>query len=291
MAMALIGSGQRRQAREIFLRLAASGDASKEYVARVYSALAELELYEGRGAEAVAFAERGLALFPADPQLLFAKASAHYVLNEHERAAAALVAIVNRPPGRRMRIAAAADVETKLAPRMLAAVKRMQGAFAEAEGLLAEVVRRHPGDVTSWYNLGLIYLDLHCGPALAQVVSRLAKLPGGMVEAGILSALWQMRYGDVAAAGPLIERLIAEAPQLPCPRMLRAEWLSRTRASWDEQMRALRDVLRVQPGNVEAREWMAAVEQRQMAAARAAAGVSAAAFGGAVTVGGGQPVG
>jgi hypothetical protein len=56
-------------------------------------------------------------------------------------------------------------------------------------------------------------------------------------------------------------------------------------------MRALRDVLRVQPGNVEAREWMAAVEQRQMAAGRAAAGVSAAAFGGAVTVGGGQPVG
>ena len=46
-----------------------------------------------------------------------------------------------------------------------------------------------------------------------------------------------------------IDRLVAEIPDWPLPRLLRAEWLSRCGAPREDQQRALHDLLRVRPGN------------------------------------------
>ena len=293
LAMAQASAGAREQARETLLKLVTIGNAARSYLRRVYAALADLAIQDGRPEEAVALAERGLALFPADLHLLFAKANGYYVLEDNGRAALALEAVMSLPPSRHLLIAAAADVQTKLAPRMLASVRRIQERFAEAEQLLVGVIQRFPHDLSAWYNLGLLYLDQRNGLQLAQVVRRLASLRGGRLDAGMLSALWQVRHGDLLAAGPLIDELIVEAPKLPCPRMLRAEWLSRMGASWDEQLKALRDVVRVQPSNTEARRWMALVEhQRAKAMPTLIATVGGPpAVAGTLTVMSGQPVG
>jgi hypothetical protein len=117
----------------------------------------------------------------------------------------------------------------------------------------------------SWYNLGLIYLDQGLGLKLAPVIQTLMKLPRGNIEAGLLAALWHVRLGDLSVAEPIIDELIATSPNLARPRMLRAEYLSRRQAPLETQMRALRDVLRVHPGNLEAKEWIEAGRKLQAA--------------------------
>jgi hypothetical protein len=47
--------------------------------------------------------------------------------------------------------------------------------------------------------------------------------------------------------------------------MLRAECLSRMRAPLEVQIKALRDVLRAQPGNLEAKRWIEAAQKLQTA--------------------------
>jgi cytochrome c-type biogenesis protein CcmH/NrfG len=144
----------------------------------------------------------------------------------------------------------------------------MQRAYGEAEAVLRQLLRTFPADSSAWYNLGRVYLDQGKGPLLAEVAQQVMSMAGGAVDAGLLAALWHMRYGDVRCAGPIIDDLIAKAPMLPQPRMLRAEWLSRVRAPMEAQIRALRDVLRVQPGNLEALQWIATAERLQASQVR-----------------------
>jgi hypothetical protein len=98
-------------------------------------------------------------------------------------------------------------------------------------------------------------------------VKNLFNIPGGSSEAGQLAALWHLRQGNPSLAGPIVENLIESDPHAPIPRMLRAEWLSKMGGSWDEKMRALRDILRIQPENIEARRWMDRLLEARPAAA------------------------
>jgi hypothetical protein len=85
----------------------------------------------------------------------------------------------------------------------------------------------------------------------------------------LLTSLWYLRHGDPGPAGPIIDRLISDAPDRVHPRMLRCEWLSRCGAPLAEQSRALRDVLHINPSDTETTHWLAAVERAQAAAAPA----------------------
>jgi tetratricopeptide (TPR) repeat protein len=268
LSLALVALGKCQEARKLLLRLQATGDASQPYMRRVYRALAEIALHQGQPHEAVKTAALGLSQFANDEQLLFAQASAYYSLEEYEQCANLLEALLHLPPsGPRFVISAATDMHKRGAPRMLCAVRRMQGRFAEAEAAFDRVLAHFPDDLIALYNLGLVYLDQQDGAKLAALIQKLIKIKAGRVNGGTLAALWHLRNGLLPRAGELIESLIAEAPHLPAPRMLRAEWLSRSGASWSDQARALKDLLRVQPGNLEAQRWLQAVQERQHLAA------------------------
>jgi tetratricopeptide (TPR) repeat protein len=259
------------EAKRHLLRLLEMDLGSVTFMRRVYYTLAELSLMEGKPDQAAEFAERGLALFPHDEHLLFAQASAWYELEEYAAAVSALETIIHGLPSRHMLFGAIGNVRSKLAPRMLGAARRMQRAYREAEAALQAVLQEFPTDAISWYNLGLVYLDQGDGQRLAPVVRKLLDLPRGNIDAGLLAALWYLRHGDPSLAGPIIEDLIAQAPQMPRPRMLRAEWLSRCRAPLEAQIQALRDVLRIHPGNTEAQRWLQVAHRVQSAAAQPAA--------------------
>ena len=166
-----------------------------------------------------------------------------------------------------MKFGALSNIKNKLAPHMLGAVQRMQRAFDQAEATLRALLQEFPSDVSGWYNLGLVYIDQGRGQQVAEVGQRLLMVPGGVRDAGLLAVLWQLRRGDPALAGPLLNQVIADAPHSPRPRMLRAEWLSRMQAPIEAQIQALRDILRVQPGNVEARQWIEKAQRFQAAQA------------------------
>jgi tetratricopeptide (TPR) repeat protein len=268
LGMALARTRSTKEARGYLTRLVEIEHGAPAYMRWVHDALVQLAMGDGKMAEAVQIAERGLVDFPHDENLMLAKASALYAMEEYVDAGRVLQSLIGSEPRRHMAFCAPRNVTSKLAPRLLGTVLRMQGAYLEAEAVLRQVLRDFPADRSTWYNLGLVYLDQGKGQFLAEIIRQLAALAGGAVDAGLLAALWHMRYGNLSLAGPIIDDLVAKAPSLAQPRMLRAEWLSRMRAPLDAQLRALRDVLRVQPGNLEALQWIATIEQLQAVPAR-----------------------
>jgi tetratricopeptide (TPR) repeat protein len=272
LGIALHRMPNKSEARTHLLRLVDMGLDHASYMRWVYQALAEMSLVEGRPAEAAYFAERGLTHFPADEHLLFSQAMACYAAEDYAAVVRILERVIHSPPSRDLMFCAVANVRNKLAPRLLGAVRRMQQAYSEAEATLQAVLGEFPDDTSTWYNLGLVYLDQGAGQKLVPVVRNLLNLRGGKIEAGLLAALWYLRHGDPTLAGPVIDDLIAQAPQMPRPRMLRAEWLSRCGAPLEAQIHALRDVLRIQPGNIEAHGWLKAALSVQAARAQTPAG-------------------
>ena len=258
LAMGYLNAATMAQSRQYFQRLCEVSPADAPHMRRAYLGLADLALHEGKLVEALSWVERGLQYFPGDEHLLLAAAMAYFNAEAWEPAKAALLAILHTQAPRRMLYGECRQVREQVAPRMLAAILRVQGALPQAQQVLCDLVRCFPDDLAAWYNLGLVFLDARAPASLEGVCERLETC-GGQIEAELLRVLWQMRHGDLAAAGPRIDQLVAQAPDLPIPRMLRAEWLSRMRAPLAEQARALRDVLRVQPGNGEARQYLARI--------------------------------
>jgi len=253
----------RTEAQRHLERLVAMDLGPVPYLRRAYCTLAELLLLNRKPAEAVKMTERGLALFPDDEHLLFVQASAWYRAGNYPLVTTALRRIIGGPSGWRQQFGATANVRCKLAPRLLGTVYRLQKAFGDAECLLQDMVRRFPTDNISWYDLGMVYVDAAHSEGFAWVVRELSRLANGQIDAGVLTALWSLRHGDVQAAGPIIDQLVADAPLLASPRMLRCEWLSRCGAPWAEQAQALRDFIRIDPDNGEAPGFLAAVERAQ----------------------------
>ena len=187
---------------------------------------------------------------------MFSQANAFFTLEDYNNAAGALERLISCPEQKTPQYDTPAHLRTKLAPRMLGSVRRLLGRVSEAETSLLNVLRDFPTDAKTLYHLGLLYLDLRNPTSLGSVVTNLLSIPGGSSDAGLLAALWHLRLGKPSLAGPIIENLIAIDPHAPLPRMLRAEWLSKMNAPWDEKMRALRDILRIQPDNIEAQRWI-----------------------------------
>jgi tetratricopeptide (TPR) repeat protein len=277
LGMSLCNVRNTKESRKHLQRLVATGDRGAPYLRWAYSLLCQLSLTDGNPTEAALIAQKGLAQFPDDESLGLSLALAHYAREDYAATSRALETIIDSQPTRHMMYATPANIRQKVAPGMLGSVRRMQGKFAEAESLMQGVLHAFPADVITWYNLGLTYLDQCDGARLAPVIKRLLTLPKGNVQAGLLAALWHLRHGNPALAGPIIDDLISQVPQAAHPRMLRAEWLSRCGYPMEAQMRALRDVLRLQPSNIEARRWLELAERVQGSPALGAVAPSAAA--------------
>jgi tetratricopeptide (TPR) repeat protein len=225
--------------------------------------LAGVWLHQGNAVESLRLAEHGLSMIPADEHLLYAQALALYELKEFAAAERILTKLMSGSSLRQFHFGAAADLSSKLAPHLLGTIRYLQHRYRDAESAFREVLARFPGHVDSWYSLGLVYIATRNQPELDLVTASLDRCDGGSVDSRTLGARWCMSRGNLAAAGEIIDRLIGDAPDSSCLRLLRAEWLSRCRASGDSQIRALRDVLRLEPGNMAARKCLVTLESAQ----------------------------
>jgi tetratricopeptide (TPR) repeat protein len=267
LGMSLRRTPQAEEAAAHLRRLLELGNAPTGFIRWACDALVQIALCAGRCEEGIQWALYGLTRFPQDEQLLFSLAKAHFTLQQYPQAASALTQLLAAPPQRNMMFESPAELRTKLAPRLFGTVRRLQKEYSEAESLLCGVLSQFPEDVTTWYDLGLVYLDTQRGSALTAIHDRLLGIPGGKQSAGLLAALWHLRHGEAGQAGPIIDELITLQPSASRPRMLRAEWLSRMGASLEAKIQALRDILRIEPGNVEARRFLQMAMQAQPAAA------------------------
>jgi glycosyltransferase involved in cell wall biosynthesis len=238
------------EARRYFSRFLETAPPSCVHTRRVFAALVELAIQEGKFQEAVDKTARGLVLFPGDDYLAFMQTEALYQLGEYEAARLVLLRIIERPePPRDYCVGAPGEIRRKLAPLGLGEVLRMQRAYDRAEAVLRNVVRDFPDDPVCWNQLGRVYIEMGNGHKLQQVLDRLSTCPRGDLFASLLIAGWRIARGQLNAAESAIDGLIAQAPQMSLPRVLRAQCLKLREAPRSVQAQACRDVLRVQPGN------------------------------------------
>jgi tetratricopeptide (TPR) repeat protein len=263
------GMKSAREARTHLLQLLSLATGEANYLRWAYEALTQMSLADGKPREALQWAIRGLEAFPNGEYLLFLRATAHYVLDEFVPAARILQSLIHGQPKRQVLFASPANIRSRLAPRLLGTIRRFQAVHAEAEALFNDVLSQFPSDCTTWYDLGLLYLDRRDEVGLRFVATQLLGLPGGNTKAGLLVALCPLRHGDLKLAGRLIDDLVAASPYLTRPRMLRAEWLSKMDAPLDDQIQALRDILRIEPGNLETQNWLRLAMQAKQASAPA----------------------
>jgi predicted Zn-dependent protease len=111
--------------------------------------------------------------------------------------------------------------------------------------------------------LGQLYIQTNQWQPLDKVAGRLRACPQGDVFADLLLVAWHLAHGEFNPAERLIEGLIGRVPQMPLPRLMRAELLIRRGAPRQDLIQACRDLLRVQPGNAEGARVLARLENAQ----------------------------
>jgi glycosyltransferase involved in cell wall biosynthesis len=263
LGMAYLNLGNWHQARQCLMRVLALPAAQGDHLRQVYGALATIAIREGSFPEALESLEAALRLFPSDDYLRYLRADCLYELDRYDESRGVLQQIISNPGHRQYRGGVPGDIHEKLAPRKLADVLRLQHDFAAAETLLLRIVSQFPCDTLSWHTLGRTYLDSRQRVKMQSVVERLRACPQGDVFGRLLLATWHLVHRELSAAGLLIEQLISHVPQMPFPRVLRAEWLARVGAPLADRIQACRDVLRVQPGNLDVRRVLDNLEAKQ----------------------------
>jgi tetratricopeptide (TPR) repeat protein len=267
LATALCGAGRLDEAQAHILRLLCVADHDPNYSRWGYETQVRILLTVGKIEQALQCAQRGTARFRGSLQLQYMRAMAEYILQDHNRAAQTLEELIASPPLHEVQFGSFANLQTKLAPRLLAIIRRLQKMYSEAESMLRFVLSHHPGELIVWYELGMLAVDRADPEGLKTVGRQLLKLPGGDPFAGLLVALWHLRHGDLATAGQFIDQLLATDPQAIRARLLRAEWLNKMNAPLDTQIAALRDIVRITPGDKEAQRFLEqALKIKQQAA-------------------------
>jgi tetratricopeptide (TPR) repeat protein len=262
LGLAYARLGQLDQARHYLQQVLqlSRGKPPADYLRRVYGTLAELSLQQGCFFDTLSHAQAGLQLFPDDDFLRYVQAEVLYELDRYEEARVLLAELVARPGRQQYRGGVPADIVTRLAPRSLGEVLRIQGRHAEAVELLTRLVQTYPDDTLAWHSLGRVYIDLRDGVRLAGVRAQLARCRQGELFADLLLAAWEMMHRHYAEATEVLDRVISRAPCMPLPRLMRVVCLEGLHAPPAALASAYRDVVRVQPFNAQAAQRLRELE-------------------------------
>ncbi len=263
LGLAYFHLGRTIQARQYLRQLLATTTVRSDYLRQVFCVLAVMEMREGKLLEALAIIDQGLSLFPRGEYLLYLRGDCLYELDRFGEAKATFISLLNCQSEPQYRGGFPAEIIDKLAPRKLADTLRLERDFASAEALFKSLVARFPDDTLSWYLLGRVYLDSQQRVNLLRVVEQLQNCPQGDIFALLLRATWHLEHNELDAAAPLVDHLICLAPRMPLPRVLRADLLARAGAPIPDRIHACRDILRLQPGNLDAQRMIYQLELAQ----------------------------
>ncbi len=260
LGMAYLHLRRANAARQHLRQLLAAATVKSDYLRQVFGALATIEMRDGKFLEALAILDQGLTLFPSGEYLLYLRADCLYEIDRFDEAKATLIRLLTSRTEPQYRGGVPAEIVEKLAPRKLADILRLQRDFPSAETLFKSLIARFPDDTLSWYLLGRVYLDSRQRVNLLTVSEQLRHCPQGNIFARLLLATWHLEHNEFGVAAPLIDDLIGLAPSMPLPRVLRADLLARAGAPIPDRIQACRDILRLQPGNLDAQRMVHQLE-------------------------------
>lgn len=261
LAMAYARVSNLPEAKKYLQFLEARESERQDWQRGLYKLLTEISMKMGDFPGALRNADKGLALFPNDIDLLYARAQVLYETDAYADCVTTLLRLRNAPEERHVFSLTLSEIKTKWAPLLLADTLREQGKARQAAALLEAVLEAFPTDVRVLHSLGLSYLRSGQRGPLPALRRRLEPLPQGEVFALLLFVTEGLVYNSLENLPEALERLISRAPQMPQPRILRLEYLSRIHAPPEECLAACRDALRLNPGDPLIRQRMTKLEQ------------------------------
>jgi tetratricopeptide (TPR) repeat protein len=270
LGMAHAELGQYPVARQYLQQCLAGDERGLDHRRRIYHALADLSVREGKRQEALAIVAAGLQEFPCDDSLLFQQADILCVLARYadsERSLGLLLA----SPATRSHHGGPGEIRQKLAPRMMAEVLANQNRFQEAAMILQQLLSESPNDSRALYLLGGLCVGAQDMSSLETVCERLRDCPQGDYFAAVLESRWHLDRRQIASAQHTIDWLIAELPEAPLPRVLRCQLLALQNAPVAARVQACRDLLRLERDNAAALRELQALQDSECVVAYSAA--------------------
>ena len=223
---------------------------SDSIVRKLYALIAQCRWRDQRHADALGAIAEGRVHYPDDAELLFLEGTFKEAGGDPAGAESALRRLVDGTEGAHF-----ASVDGTLrAVRGRARLGWLMHRRGDAAGAAAEwraAVAADPHHVPAWEGLGEVAL---AASAWADVERAAAACdPADPAAAAVLRARSLAAQGNVAAAKDLLELAVAADPEAVRPRVALSHLLLKTGAEPDVAEAALRDVLRLDPANAEAK--------------------------------------
>jgi tetratricopeptide (TPR) repeat protein len=224
-----------------------------DWVRKLLAVLCDVLVRLHRPDEALRITDMGLKNFLNDPELSLRRADLLGKLGDLRGAEACLISLLANPPSDYFMVGVPADAVRKEARRLLGVVYLDQHRYADAERLLRELLAEYPDYLQGYVNLGYVLLALGRLEALETLIQQLTRSPEGDVYAWGLQAELDMVRGEWSRARSLLGQAMARAPRMLWLRLVLSDFLLTT---GDRQgyLAVQRDILRLDPGNVVARE-------------------------------------
>jgi tetratricopeptide (TPR) repeat protein len=211
----------------------------------------------GQTAEALAVCRQGRTRYPEDSGLLAGEAHLLLQAGEKEPAEACLRQLLASPPGPALSCTDL-GLHGYKSRHHLAQLCREQGRLSEAEQHWRAAIEERPDFVPAWLSLADLYLAQGRTTEIEQAVARLG--PGHRLIVAVVRARLQVARRDFGAARQLLEEMIAEVPSSLWPRLLLGQMLVRQGSDLPAAARVLREVLKLDPHQEQARQFLARLE-------------------------------
>jgi tetratricopeptide (TPR) repeat protein len=202
--------------------------------------------------EARAACRAGLRYYPEDTELLFLEGVVQRELGDWAGAEAAwLRLLAAQEPSHFASIDA--GLRGPKTRQNLAALFEEDGRYAEAEAQWQAVAAEQPNCRAAWLGLANLYLGQRRWAELETVVGKLEEERPKSADAAVLRARRHLAHREFAAARRILDVAILQEPQAVWPRVILSHVLLQEGQDWAAAEQALRNVLAVDPGHVEAR--------------------------------------
>lgn len=262
LGMVNLRLGQDREALTYLLESLKYNTSRGDWLRKLYLAIAETLSKLGRHEEALAMLAEGLATFPDDPGMLTLRANLLSQMGDLGGAERCLLHLLRGtapsllPGDQRV-------LDRREGRSLLGMIYAEQGRFREAERVYQELLAQYPEYPQAWVRLGCLYLGRQWFHEVEYVATQIDKCPCGASYARTLRAEACIQRGDMTTARALLDRAISLAPNMIWPRIVLGECLMKCGAPVADCIAAQRDILRMQPQNLQAASHLETLQRQQ----------------------------
>jgi tetratricopeptide (TPR) repeat protein len=258
----LMDLGKRAEALPRLQRARERSSPDSSILRKLYHLIALAHRLLNQRDEALAVCRDGLKLFPDDTELTFEEALLLMDKKDFAGVEADLLRLVETRPG--PYFASVDDGMRGFKTRhLLACHYREQRQEGEAEVQWRAALAERANITPAWLALGELFVGQHRWADVEWGAKGLEEQAKAPVEAAMLRGQASLARKEFAAARGLFEGAIAGAPEAPVPWVLLSHALLQEGRDWAAAERALRKVLQLDPGNLEAHNNLAVLLRRQ----------------------------